>query len=52
MAAHVSNFYAFMGRAKANRREPKTCLDQAFNYKLGYFDDVHVLVYVDALPHL
>jgi hypothetical protein len=31
-----------LGSAKANRREPKTCLGQVFNYKLGCFDDVHL----------
>jgi hypothetical protein len=40
------------GRAKANGREPKTCLGQVFKYKFGCFDDVHVLIYVDARPHL
>ncbi len=39
------------GRAKANGREPKTCLDPVFNYKLGCFNDVHVFIYVDAGPH-
>jgi hypothetical protein len=38
--------------AKANGRVPKTCLGQVFNYKLGCFDDMHVLIYVDARPHL
>jgi hypothetical protein len=28
------------GSAKANRREPKTCLGQVFSYKLGCFEDV------------
>jgi hypothetical protein len=27
--------------AKANGREPKTCLGRVFNYKLGCFEDVH-----------
>jgi hypothetical protein len=38
--------------AKANGREPKTCLGQVFNYKLGCFDDLHVLIYVGAHPYL
>jgi hypothetical protein len=25
---------------------PKTCLGQVFNYKLGCFDDVHVIIYM------
>ncbi len=37
---------------KANGREPKTRLGQVYNYKLGCFDDVHVLIYVYAYPHL
>jgi hypothetical protein len=40
------------GSEKANGREPKTCLGRVFNYKLGCFDDMHVLIYVDAHPHL
>jgi hypothetical protein len=40
------------GSAKANGREPKTCLGRVFNNKLGCFDDAHVPVYVDARPHL
>ncbi len=36
------------GSVKANGREPKTCLGQVFNYKLGCFGDVNVLIYVDA----
>ena len=40
------------GSAKANRREPKSCLGRVFKYKLGCFDDVHVFIYVDAQPHL
>jgi hypothetical protein len=38
--------------AKANRRVPNTCLVRVFNYKLGCFDDVHVLIYMDACPQL
>jgi hypothetical protein len=41
-----------MGSVKADAREPKTCLGQVFNSKFGRFDDVHVLNYVDACPHL
>ena len=41
-----------VGCAKANGREPKTCLCQVFNYKLGCFNDVHVFLYLDACPHL
>ncbi len=40
------------GSAKANRREPKTGLGQVFNFKLGCFDDVRLLIYADARPHL
>jgi len=40
------------GRTKANGREPKTCLGRVFNYKLGCYDDVHLLIYVDARPCL
>ncbi len=29
------------GNAKANGREPKTCLGWVFNYKFGCFEDVH-----------
>ncbi len=41
-----------LGSAKADRRVPKTCLGQVFSYKLGCFDDVQVLICVDAHPHL
>ncbi len=40
------------GSVKANGREPKTCLSQVFNYKLGCFDDMLALIYVNACPHL
>jgi hypothetical protein len=40
------------GSPKANGREPKTCLDCVFNYKLGCFDDNHALFCVGARPHL
>ncbi len=40
------------GSTKANGRQPKTCLGLVFNYKLGCYDDVHVLYYVDAWPSL
>jgi hypothetical protein len=40
------------GSAKANGREPKTSLGRVFNFKLGCFDDVWVLIYADACPHL
>jgi hypothetical protein len=40
------------GSIRASAREPKTCLGQVFIDKLGCFDDVHVLIYVDARPHL
>ncbi len=36
------------GSAKANGREPKTGLGRVFNYMLGCYDDVHVLMYADA----
>jgi hypothetical protein len=40
------------GSSEANGRDTKTCLGQVFNYKLGCFDDVHILIYVDSRPHL
>ncbi len=40
------------GSAKANGKEPKTGMGRVFNFKLGCFDDVHVLIYPDACPHL
>jgi hypothetical protein len=40
------------GNAKANGREPKTGLGRVFNFKLGCFDNVRVLIYADAPPHL
>ncbi len=43
---------ASSGSAKANGREPETCLGRVFNYKLGCFNDVHVLIYVYACPYL
>jgi hypothetical protein len=46
------NFNGSTGSAKAKGREPKTCLGRVFNYKLGCFNDVNVLIYVDAGPHL
>ncbi len=45
-------FHWQWGSAKANGREPETCLGRVFNYKLGCFNDVHVFIYVDARPHL
>ncbi len=41
-------FYSTTGSTKANVREPKTCSGRVFNYKLGCFDDVHVLIYVEV----
>jgi hypothetical protein len=41
-----------LGSIKANGREPKTGFGRVFNSKLGCFDDVRVLVYADACPHL
>jgi hypothetical protein len=38
--------------AKANGREPKSCLRQVFNYKLGCFGDMHILNCVGTCPHL
>ncbi len=32
--------------------EAKTGLGQVFNFKLGCFDDLHVLFYADACPRL
>jgi hypothetical protein len=43
---------AVSGSAKANGREPKTGLDRVFNFKVGCFDDVRVLIYADVHPHL
>ncbi len=40
------------GSVKANRREPKTGLGQVFNFRLGCFDDVSVLIYADTHPRL
>ncbi len=40
------------GSTKANGRAPKTGLGRVFNLKLGCFDDAHILIYVDACPHL
>ncbi len=40
------------GSAKANGREPKTGLGRVFNYMLGCYDDVHVIMYTDAHPYL
>jgi hypothetical protein len=45
-------FTAVTGSLKDNGREPKTCLGQVFNYKLSCLDDVHVLIYMEARPHL
>ncbi len=42
----------YPGSAKANRREPKTCLGRVFSYKLGCFNNVHVFIHVDVRPHL
>ncbi len=33
-------YLEWSGSAKANGREPKTCLGRVFNYKLGCFGDV------------
>jgi hypothetical protein len=35
--AVVSNYLPIVGRARASRREPKSCLGQLFNFKLGCF---------------
>jgi len=40
------------GSAKTNGREPKTGLGRVFNYKLGCYDDVHVIMYADAHSYL
>ncbi len=34
------------------RVQPKSCLGQVLNYKLGCFDDVHVPICVHIHPHL
>jgi hypothetical protein len=39
-------------RKRYKGREPKTCLSQVFDCKLGCFNDVHVFIYVDADPRL
>ncbi len=44
--------HAVPGSVKANGREPKSCLGQVFNYKLGCFDGMHILICADARPHL
>ncbi len=33
-----------LGSAKANGKEPKTGMGRVFNFKLGCFDDVRVLI--------
>jgi hypothetical protein len=43
---------AASGCAKGNGSEHKTGLGRVFDFKLGCFDDVQVLIYVDACPHL
>jgi len=55
----LTTFYSGMnpsllkpGSAKANGREPTTCLGRVFNYKLGCFESVHAFTYVDTHPHL
>jgi hypothetical protein len=40
------------GSAKANRKEPETYFGRVFNHKLGCYNDVHVIICVDARPHL
>ncbi len=40
------------GSTKAKGREPKTGLGQIFNYKLGCYEDVHVIMYTDAHTHI
>jgi hypothetical protein len=47
-----SHIYIELGSVKANGRKPKTGLGRVFNFKLGCFDGVHVLIYADACPHL
>ncbi len=52
---HVWNFKTCLlsvGSTKANGREPKTGLGLVFNFIIGCFDDVLVLIYEDACPHL
>ncbi len=44
--------YIVAGSTKDNGREPKTGLGWVFNYKLGCYDDVHVIMYTDAHPYL
>ncbi len=48
----IKTFSAVAGSAKANGREPKTGLGRVFNYKLGCYDDVRVLMYAYAHPYL
>jgi hypothetical protein len=38
--------------AKANGIDPISCLGRVFVYKLGCFDDMRVVIYMDARPHL
>ncbi len=47
-----ASYYVWSGSAKANRREPKTGLGRVFNYKLGCYDDAHVIMFTDAHPYL
>jgi hypothetical protein len=36
--------------AKANGREPKTCLGRVFNYKLGCFEDAYETRVCGCMP--
>jgi hypothetical protein len=40
------------GRAKANGREPKSCLGRVFNFKLGCFDMWSIAWYRQGRPDL
>jgi hypothetical protein len=41
---NLSRLNELSGSRKVNAKEPKTCLGQVFNFKLGCFDDVHLLL--------
>ncbi len=50
----LGNMYKLLRRGGECKTliEPKTCFCWVFNYKLSCYDDVHVLINVDARPHL
>ncbi len=46
--------YIRVGSAISNRREPRSCLDQVFNSKLGHVGILHgkSMAYIQSLRHL